>query len=400
MDLPIHTFCRANGIYNQMPYKIKALISSGRPSRPKETNTITLEHARAEPWSKIIDLVHFNYSNGFEDISIVIDSVWTQAGIEPLQPQLAAATDEPDAASTSRTGKRTERSALASSKYQEARGLFWNEVIFFWTCPSPLTCKVKARLGIACWVRKGRHYEITYNIAPKWREAVLDEGGDVRHPSRSIRRLIKREDEKLEAEHAQKQLDKQKAKVTPLTPVQASPSVSQVFNFGHQQPLPFQAVKVPQTPRQKSNSPIPQFLDSGAGWVAFWDSIKATVRGSRPEAWQAGLDRAMAALDADFWTLAMLLKATDASLEKVVPQTGLRMLIHEHLSRFIASHKENQLTVSQDSNLSAVPPRIYHSATVIVSSDDSSEIEECSDDNDLDSDQDDEHQTQTSDGMI
>ncbi|THY15600.1 hypothetical protein D6D01_07865 [Aureobasidium pullulans] len=265
MDLPIHTFCRANGIYNQMPYKIKALISSARPSRPKETNTITLEHARAEPWSKVIDLVHLNYSNGFKDISIVIDSVWTPAGIEPLQPQPAATTDEPDTALTSRTGRRTERSALASSKYQEARGLFWNEVISFWTCPSPLTCKVKARLGIACWVRKGRHYEITYSIAPKWREAILDEGGDVRHPPRSIRRLIKREDEKLEAEHAQKQLDRQKAKVTPLTPVQASPSVSQVFNFGHQQPLPFQAVKVPQTPRQKSNSPIPQSLDSGAG---------------------------------------------------------------------------------------------------------------------------------------
>ncbi|KAI4845952.1 hypothetical protein E4T44_05334 [Aureobasidium sp. EXF-8845] len=201
MDLPIHTFCRANGIYNQMPYKIKALVTSARPSRPKETNTITLEHARAEPRSKVIDLVHLNYSNGLKDISIVINSVWTPAGIEPLQPQPAATITEPESAATSRTGKRTERSLLATSEYQEARGLFWNEVISFWTCPSPLTCKVKARLGIACWVRKGRYYEITYSMAPKWREAIDDEGDDIRHPPRSIRRLIKREDEKLEADH-------------------------------------------------------------------------------------------------------------------------------------------------------------------------------------------------------
>jgi hypothetical protein len=289
---------------------------------------------------------------------------------------------------------------LATSKYQEARGLFWNDVVSFWTCPSPLTCKVKARLGIVCWVRKGRHYEITYSMAPKWREAIDDEGGDIRHPPRSIRRLIKREDEKLEADHAQKQLNKQKAKYTPLTPVQASPSVSQVFNFGHQQAPPPHAVTVLQTPRQKSNSPIPQELDSGAGWVAFWDSIKAAVRSSRPETWQAGLDRAMVALDADFWTLAMLFKATDTSLEKVVPQTGLRMLIHEHLSEFILRHKENQQTVSRESNFGGTAPRFVSSGIVDVSSDDTSEIDESSDDKDLDTDQDDEQQTQTSDGML
>jgi hypothetical protein len=39
-------------------------------------------------------------------------------------------------------------------------------------------------------------------MAPKWREVILSEGGNVRHLLRSIRRLIKREDEKLEAEHA------------------------------------------------------------------------------------------------------------------------------------------------------------------------------------------------------
>jgi hypothetical protein len=50
----------------------------------------------------------------------------------------------------------------------------------------------------------------------------------------------------------------------------------------------------------------------------------------------------MAAPDADFWTLSMPFKATDATLEKVVSQTGLRMLIHEHLSKFILSYKEDR----------------------------------------------------------
>jgi hypothetical protein len=93
-----------------MPYRIKALVTSARPSRLKETNTITLEHARAEPWSKVIDLVHLTYSNGLKDISIVIDSVWTPAGIEPLQFLPAATITEPESATTSRTSKRTERS--------------------------------------------------------------------------------------------------------------------------------------------------------------------------------------------------------------------------------------------------------------------------------------------------
>jgi hypothetical protein len=399
MDEPIHKYCRSNHIYNQIPYKIKAIITSARASRgSKENSTITLEHARAEPWCQVMDLVRLNYSNGLKDISIVIDSIWTPAGLEPPElPPITTPIIEPEAASTSRTGKRTEKSIMSSSKYQEARGVFWNEIIAFWACPSPINCKVKARLGIACWVHKGRHYEITYNMAPKWREAILSEGGNVRHPPRSIRRLIKREDEKLEAEHAQQQAAKQKAKVMPI---QASPSVSQVFNFGSQQPLQPPAFEVPQTPRQKSHSPIPQELDSGAGWVAFWESVKHAVAGTRPEAWQAGLDRAMAALDADFWTLAMLFKATDAALEKVVPQTGLRMLIHEHLSKFISSHKQHQLATSQESNLGGTAPRIYSSDRINVSSDDSSEIDDSSDDKDLDTDPETEHQTQTSDGMI
>jgi len=155
-------------------------------------------------------------------------------------------------------------------------------------------------------------------MAAKWREACAREGGSVRHPSRSIRRLVKREDQALEAQNDRIQAEKKKGKGKGTAP-QSSPSVSQVFYVVSQPLAPSQKIDTPQPPRQKSSSPIPAELDNGDGWLAFWESVKAAVRSSRPECCQAGLDRAMAALDADFWTLSMLFKATDVQLEKVVP---------------------------------------------------------------------------------
>lgn len=115
MDQPINVLCRSNNITNQMPYKIRALISSARATRgPKETSSITLEHGRAQPWSQVIDLVCLNASDGHKDFSITINSVWTPAGLQPPEPELAA---KPEASSTSRTGRRTKRSLLSTSKY-------------------------------------------------------------------------------------------------------------------------------------------------------------------------------------------------------------------------------------------------------------------------------------------
>jgi hypothetical protein len=56
-----------------------------------------------------------------------------------------------------------------------------------------------------------------------WRVTIESGGGDIHHQSRSTRPLIQREDERLEAESAQKQAIKQKTKATQL---QAPPSVS------------------------------------------------------------------------------------------------------------------------------------------------------------------------------
>lgn len=108
----------------------------------------------------------------------------------------------------------------------------------------------------------------------------------------------------------------------------------------------------------------------------------------------------MAALDADFWTISMLFKATDSSLEKVVPQFGLRVLIHEHLSKFISCHRTNRLDPFQQPKFGGTAPKFGPPDRVEISSDDMDDANESTDDKDLESDPDDEQQTQTSDGPL
>jgi hypothetical protein len=396
MDEPIHTFCATNNITDYMPYKIRAITTSNKSARAIEVSAITLRHADAEPWGRAIELIQHNYSNGYKDNIVVVDSDWTIGGREPpsLEPPVV---DELDTATSSQRGKRTQKSIAQSASYQDDRGIFWNEVKAYWVCNDPMHCKVKARHGIACWIHKGRHYEISYGLAPKWREAVAKEGGSIRHPPKSIRHLIKANDELGEQREIRKQAESSKTKISMP---QASPSFSQVF---YMQGQPSSTLQQPQqlSPlRHKSSSPIPAELDNGEGWAAFWDSIKAAIRSSRPESWQAGLDRAMAALDADFWTLSMLFKATDTALEKVVPQTGLRLLIHQHLSKFISSHRESEADLPLRPNLAVPSPRYGSPIGISSSSSDSDDELNSSDPNELNTDQPEELQDDTSDGMI
>lgn len=110
----------------------------------------------------------------------------------------------------------------------------------------------------------------------------------------------------------------------------------------------------------------------------------------------------MAALDADFWILSMLFKATDATLGKVVPQTGLRMLIHEHLSKFILTYKEDRRAPDRALDSSAVPPKNNSPTRLEISDDDSSDDLQSTDYKELESDdeaQQDELQDDTSNGL-
>lgn len=95
-----------------------------------------------------MSLTRLNYSIGSQDISITFDLTWAPVGVAPPGPALVP-TAEPEADLTSRAGKHTERSIAAMSRYQEARGVFCNDVSPFRTCPDPIDRKVKARLGIA-----------------------------------------------------------------------------------------------------------------------------------------------------------------------------------------------------------------------------------------------------------
>ncbi|KAI4797845.1 hypothetical protein E4T44_11889 [Aureobasidium sp. EXF-8845] len=379
MDEPIHTFCATNNITDYMPHRIRAITTSNKSARAIEVSAITLRHADAEPWGRVIELIQHNYSNGYKDNIVVVDSDWTIGGREPpsLKPP---AVEELDTATSSQRVKRTQKSIAQSASYQDDRGIFWNEVKAYWVCNDPKHCKVKARHGIACWINKGRHYEISYGLAPKWREAVAKEGGSIPHPPKSIRHLIKANEELGEQREIRKQAESSKTKISMP---QASPSVSQLSPLRH-----------------KSSSPIPAELDNGEGWAAFWDSIKAAIQSSRPESWQAGLDRAMAALDADFWTLSMLFKATDTALEKVVPQTGLRLLIHQHLSKFISSHRESEADLPRRPNLAVPSPRYGSPIGISSSSSDSDDELNSSDPNELNIDQPEELHDDTSDGMI
>jgi len=64
-----------------------------------------------------------------KDIYITIDSTWTIEGREPPELELELELEpEQEIASTSRKGKRNERSIIQNAEYQADRGLFWNEV--------------------------------------------------------------------------------------------------------------------------------------------------------------------------------------------------------------------------------------------------------------------------------
>ncbi|KAI5234951.1 hypothetical protein E4T42_09784 [Aureobasidium subglaciale] len=117
---------------------------------------------------------------------------------------------------------------------------------------------------------------------------------------------------------------------------------------------------------------------------------------SRPVLYQLTSTTALAGWPSGPHTLTMLFKATEGQLERVVPQTGLRMLIHDHLSKFISTYKDSQLAAPRQLISGGTTLRIISSEAQEISSDSSS-----SDDSNFDDDLlDDEHHLDTSDGML
>ncbi|OBW63891.1 MAG: Uncharacterized protein AUREO_060440 [Aureobasidium pullulans] len=105
------------------------------------------------------------------------------------------------------------------------------------------------------------------------------------------------------------------------------------------------------TPTSRQVSPVPPELNTSASWEDYWEGVKLAY----PD-WSTGLDRAKAALEEDYWTLRMLYASSDDMLSRVIKQSGLRMTLHEELTKFVDNYKRQQRR-HQNSNLAAFNPR-------------------------------------------
>lgn len=114
IDALIDTFCKANNIPYYLPWKIRAITTLTRASRPKEVSAITLRHGDAEPWGRVLKLIELNYFNGVKDHVIVVDSYWTVDGSEPPDLAVDIATSQEVDISQS---KKTQRSQAQTTHY-------------------------------------------------------------------------------------------------------------------------------------------------------------------------------------------------------------------------------------------------------------------------------------------
>jgi hypothetical protein len=97
--------------------------------------------------------------------------------------------------------------------------------------------------------------------------------------------------------------------------------------------------------------PIPAELNTGANWEAFWDRLKQAYPN-----WSAGFDRVKVQLEQDYWNLRPVFQSSDKQLSRVIKQSGLRVVIHEELSKFVDA-------IKQAHRLSTSPIAITEQAT-------------------------------------
>lgn len=106
--------------------------------------------------------------------------------------------------------------------------------------------------------------------------------------------------------------------------------------------MPVPAPTVVPTIRQVS--PVPIEFNTAVSWDSFWEGVKLAY----PD-WSGGFDRAKVALDQDYWNLRMLFNSSDKQLSRVVKQSGLRIVIHEELTKFVDNYKQSQRSSNQTS---------------------------------------------------
>jgi hypothetical protein len=292
------------------PWKIRAMITStgARGLRQNEVVTLARLEEAFDNWQKVINLIKHNSTAGMKDLSVTIESIWTADGREPVpeQPPAYEVTTaiEPPSSSAQTPRRRSERSQQQATSHFEERALFWDRITQHWACPTPNRCEIAARRGLACFVHKGRHYEILFDIAAAWRTAVRDGHGSLEQPSRDMRYLIIRRHE----QHVQ---ELQKRHQIKQSLSQTSPSNPATINHFYANPQPqateqVQAPIAPVVPTVRQVSPVPVELNTVINWDAFWEGVKLAY----PD-WSGGFDRAKVALDQDYWNLRILFNSSD-----------------------------------------------------------------------------------------
>lgn len=340
MDASIVPWLRSKNINNYMPYKIRALLTSigARGIRQTEAVTLTRAEGAGERWQKAMDLVRYNASSGMKDLSIAIDSIWTTDGSEPepeLRPSYEAAAATVAPSSTLQPARR-HRSECSESEI----ALFWIAISRVWVCKNLTDCSNWARrLGVACFVHHGQHYGI---LVAQWRDSIEANESTLERPSRAMRKLIVRL-------HQEREIELQERARPAIRPTQGSPSTPATINhFYVDQPQgqePFNALSAtPDVPQPRQASPVPVELNTTANWDAFWEHhLKQTY----PD-WSAGLNRVKVLLEQDFWNLRILFNSSDKQLSRVIKQSGLRIVVHEEVTKFVDLFKQAQ-RLSQDS---------------------------------------------------
>jgi len=221
MDETVIPYLEGQGVALFYPWKIKALIASTGARGLRQTEAVILARVEGggERWKKAMDLVQFNARSGMKDLSLTVVSIWTPDGREPepeAPPAYEAPATTPQPPQSSRNA-RSQRSVEQTTNFMAERAVFWDSIVEFWNCPTPLRCHIKLRRGLACFPHKGRHYEIVLAVASRWRDEVRAGRGTLEQPNKAIRDLIKRL-------HWSKEAELEKQPQRRLNTVQGSPS--------------------------------------------------------------------------------------------------------------------------------------------------------------------------------
>lgn len=162
----------------------KAIITLTPARRPKKVATITLVRLDSIPQSQVTNLVRLNYSYRIKDINVTLKAIQTIGS--RLLPPLPK--EEPTLVIT--PSNKAEVVRAYNEQFKLKRALFQSEIFIYQEYKEKDYYKVVTNRGVTCFVYKGIHYELNYNIAPYQRDNVNKGNSSVQEPLKDIRYLI------------------------------------------------------------------------------------------------------------------------------------------------------------------------------------------------------------------